>query len=147
MSMRGRLTLWPAAIALLVLAGAAAATYVTVHRRLHGADLRDLRIVLGVGVVAGTVLALVLARLLARRTVRPLDALAATTAHILETGNVSRRVHTRRDDEVGRLAGEVDALLDALERAREAQRRLTSDAAHELSGPVARLRASVDRSA
>jgi len=147
MSMRGRLTLWPTVIAAVVLVAGAVATYLTARHDLHGADLRHLRVELAIGCVAGTAVALVLSRLLARRTVRPLDELAATTAHVRATGNVTPRVHARRRDEVGRLAAEIDALLDALERARDAQRRLTTDAAHQLTAPVARLRASVEQSA
>src|SRR3954471_9656169 len=147
MSLRGRVTLLAAAVAAVVLVCAALATYAVVHDELQGDALTHLRIALAAGCAGGTLVAAILARLYARRAVRPVTHLASSMAHVRQTGGTSRRLHAGRDDEVGRLAAEYDALLVSVERARDAQRRLVSDAAHELTGPVARLRASVERGA
>src|SRR4051812_43260053 len=147
MSLRGRVTLLAAAVAAVVLVCAALATYAVVHDDLHGDALTRLRIVLAAGCAGGTLVAAVLARLYARRAVRPVTRLASSMEHVRQTGGTSRRLHAGRDDEVGRLAAEYDALLASLERARDARRRLVPDAAHELTGPVSRLRSSVERGA
>jgi two-component system sensor histidine kinase MprB len=146
MTLRGRVTLLATLVAAAALAGAAAATYVVVHDDVDGDALTHLRIVLAAGVVGGTLLAAVLARLYARRAVRPVAQLAATVGHVRETGNVARRLHAEAGDrELGRLAAELDALLRALERSRDAERRLIADASQELRAPVAGLRESVER--
>src|SRR3954469_1614741 len=147
MSLRGRVTLLATAVAAVVLVGAALATYAVVHDDLHGDALTRLRLALAAGCAGGTLVAAVLARLYARRAVRPVAQLAGSMARVRQAGGTSRRLHAGREDEVGRLAAEYDAVLAALERAQDAQRRLVSDAAHELTGPVSRLRDSVERGA
>jgi two-component system sensor histidine kinase MprB len=147
MSLRGRVTLLATAVAAVVLVAAALAAYAAVHDDLHGDALTRLRITLAAGVAGGTLVAAILARLSARRALRPVGQLAGSMAHVRQSGSTSRRLHAGREDEVGRIAAEYDAVLGALERSREAERRLVADAAHELTGPVARLRESVERGA
>jgi signal transduction histidine kinase len=48
------------------------------------------------------------------------------------------------DDEIGRLAATLNALLDRLEQAGAQQRRFVADASHELRSPVANIRAAVE---
>src|SRR3954465_9084112 len=129
MSLRGRVTLLATAVAAVVLVCAALATYAVVHDELQGDALTHLRIALAAGCAGGTLVAAILARLYARRAGRPVTHLASSMAHVRQTGGTSRRLHAGRDDEVGRLAAEYDAVPSSLERAREAQRRLVSDAA------------------
>src|SRR3954469_25460903 len=147
MSLRGRVTLLATAVAAVVLVGAALATYAVVHDDLHGDGLTRLRLALVAGCAGGTLGSAILARLYARRAVRPVSQLPASMAHVRQAGGTSRRLHAGREDEVGRLAAEYDAVLASLERARDARRRHVSDAAHELTGPVSRLRSSVERGA
>src|SRR4051812_5391923 len=75
-------------------------------RSLEDADttLEHLRAALAIACAAGALLALALARVLARRTVRPLDELAATAAHIRATGGLSRRGAPPPADQNGPLA-------------------------------------------
>jgi signal transduction histidine kinase len=49
-----------------------------------------------------------------------------------------------RDDELGRLAQTLNALIDRLQKAIEEMRRFTADAAHELRTPLAVLRSEVE---
>src|SRR4051812_45737585 len=120
---------------------------VRVVRSLEATDrtLSRLRIILAALCAAGIALAALLGRLTARRVLRPLTELAAVAAHIRRTGSITRRIHPEGDDEVARLGRELDALLDALEHARETERRLVADASHELRTPVSALRARVER--
>ena len=94
--------------------------------------------------VAAAVLAAALATLLARRALQPLRQLSSGAREIERTGDASRRLpdaHAR--DEVGTLAGTLNAMLASLERAREAERRFVGDASHELRTPLTALRGNL----
>src|SRR3954454_24245659 len=106
MSLRGRVTLFAAAVAAVVLVCAALATCAVGHDDLHCDALTRLRIVLAAGCAGGTLVAAVLARLDARRAGRAVTPLAHSMEHIPQTGGTTRRLHAGRDDEVGRLAAE-----------------------------------------
>lgn len=89
-----------------------------------------------------------LAAPLVRRTLRPLESVAAT-AEVIGAGDLSRRVATGEPAtaEVGRLEGALNAMLDRLETAfadrRAAEERLrafVADASHELRTPIATVR-------
>jgi two-component system, OmpR family, sensor histidine kinase MprB len=115
-------------------------------RSLDGADavLARLRWVL-IGVcLAGVALAALLGRMLGRRVAEPIRDVAATAHHISQTEDLGRRIDSRRTDEIGELAAEFDAMLAALERSVDAQRRLVADASHELRTPVTTLRANIE---
>jgi signal transduction histidine kinase len=89
--------------------------------------------------VAAAVAALALA-LLMRRALAPLGRLTSAAAEIERTGDVRRRLpEPASGDEVGRLAGTLNGMLDALERARESERRFLADASHELRTPLTAL--------
>ena len=65
-------------------------------------------------------------------------------AEIERTGDPRRRLpEPAADDEVGRLATTLNAMLASLERAREAERRFLADASHELRTPLTALRGNV----
>ena len=89
---------------------------------------------LGAGVVA----------LLMRRALRPLGRLATAATEIERTGDSRRRLpQPSSADEVGQLAGTLNARLASLERAREGERRFLADASHELRTPLTALRGNV----
>ena len=80
-----------------------------------------------------------------RRALRPLARLARAAAEIERTGDSRRRLpEPQRDDEVGRLATTLNAMLASLERSREAERRFLADASHELRTPLTALRGNVE---
>jgi len=77
---------------------------------------------------------------LVRRALQPVDRMIAAARDIEET-DLSRRVSAQADDELGRLARTLNAMLDRLERAFRRQRQFTDDASHELRGPLSVIEA------
>jgi two-component system OmpR family sensor kinase len=105
------------------------------------ADTR--RLVLIVALIAAALAAL-LAAALTRRALLPLTRLSSGARDIAATGDASRRLPSpAAADEVAELAGTLNAMLDSLERAREAERRFVGDASHELRTPLTALRGNV----
>jgi signal transduction histidine kinase len=79
-----------------------------------------------------------------RRALAPLGRLATAAAEIERTGDPRRRLPQPASvDEVGQLAGTLNAMLASLERAREGERRFLADASHELRTPLTALRGNV----
>jgi len=79
-----------------------------------------------------------------RGALLPLVRLDRAAAEIGRTGDPRRRLpETRRSDEVGRLATTLNAMLDSIARARDAERRFLADASHELRTPLTALRGNV----
>jgi signal transduction histidine kinase len=74
------------------------------------------------------------------RTLAPVEAIRAEVDAI-SAAALHRRVHApAADDEIGRLARTMNRMLARLEQAQARQRRLVSDASHELRSPVATIR-------
>ena len=93
------------------------------------------------GALAAAALAALLATLLTRRALRPLSRLSSGARVIERTGDASQRLPpAEARDEVGELAGTLNAMLGSLERARESERRFVGDASHELRTPLTALR-------
>ncbi|MEU8300485.1 ATP-binding protein [Micromonospora sp. NPDC048909] len=78
------------------------------------------------------------------RTLRPVDAIRAEVADISER-SLDRRVSVpATDDEISRLAGTMNMMLDRLDAAAERQRRFVADASHELQTPLAAARTDLE---
>ena len=114
----------------------------TLHR------LRDLMLLAG---LAGIGLAAALGWRSARTALRPVEEIGATAQEIGVTGDLSRRVSSSRKDELGRLAGAFNTMLDRLEAAQQAlsrtvdtQRRFVDDASHELRTPLTIMRGNLE---
>jgi signal transduction histidine kinase len=74
------------------------------------------------------------------RTLAPVEAIRAEVDAI-SAAALHRRVNLPpADDEIGRLARTMNRMLGRLEQAQARQRRLVSDASHELRSPVAAIR-------
>jgi len=80
---------------------------------------------------------------LARRSFRPMTAMAVRAAEISAT-TLHERLPVVADDELGDLARVLNDLLDRLEGAFDQQRRFVADASHELRSPTAILRSEAD---
>jgi two-component system sensor histidine kinase MprB len=79
-----------------------------------------------------------------RRTMRPVATLTIAAEQIAVTRDLTTRIERYGDDELGRLAGSFNTMLDALEKSLGQQRQLILDASHELRTPLASLRTNVE---
>jgi len=74
--------------------------------------------------------------------VSPIRRIAGTIA-LFGRGDLSVRVHTRRQDEIGQLGRSFNQMAERLERLIVSERRLLGDISHELRSPLARLKFAV----
>ncbi len=97
-------------------------------RALVGAVTVTALIVLGGGVIV------------ARLVIRRIDAFRAAAQRVID-GNLSSRMPSNHGaDEFTRLAQPLNAMLDQLEHSMESLRQISSDIAHDLRTPLARLK-------
>ncbi|MGD2129063.1 MAG: ATP-binding protein [Lysobacterales bacterium] len=80
---------------------------------------------------------------LARHFSRPIRELESTVGE-LSRGSYDGRAKVATADEIGRLAGNVNQLAEALEKSRSARQRWMADIAHELRTPVAIIRGEIE---
>jgi len=113
--------------------------------------LSRLRLILALLDLAGIAIAAILGRLVAGAAVLPLKRLTQATEHVALTRDLSGRIRSTGQDEIGRLARSFNAMLDALEgsisaldASVHAQRQLVADASHELRTPVTSMRTNIE---
>jgi two-component system, OmpR family, sensor kinase len=120
-----------------VIVGASTSGLMDTIRALHALTLLA---ALGAAAVGAAAIALLM-----RGALRPLARLERAAGEIGRTGDARRRLPAPdRADEVGRLATTLNAMLESLESAREAERRFVADASHELRTPLTALRGNVE---
>ncbi len=81
---------------------------------------------------------------LARSALRPVEAMRAEAAAISGSEPGRRLPSGASRDEIARLAGTLNEMLERLERAIERERSFVADASHELRTPLALLKAELD---
>jgi two-component system OmpR family sensor kinase len=116
------------------------------------ATIDRLWLFLGLGVLAGTLLALLGGLAVADRAMRPIAGLTALARRITSTGDPSERMPVpAADDEVGELARTMDTMLESLDEAHtkredafERQRAFVADASHELRTPLTSVQANLE---
>lgn len=107
-------------------------------------SLERLREQLATGLFGGVLLAALLGIAVAQRAIRPVHQLTELAEEVAATQDLSRRLSTQGDDELGRLGHTMNTMLANLEQARSAQERLIADASHELRTPLTSLRTNVE---
>jgi len=96
-----------------------------------------------VGVVAAGLLAGLVGWYVSWRMLRPIDRITDTATRI-SASNLHERIGlSGPDDELRRLSGTIDALLERLETSFNSQRRFVAQASHELRTPLAVQRAAI----
>ena len=96
------------------------------------------------GVAITVALALAGGVMLSRTMLRRLDEINATSREIM-AGDLSRRVPMRgNEDDFDQLAGNLNAMLDEIERLMEGIRHVSDNIAHDLRTPLTRLRQRLD---
>ncbi|WP_241251323.1 HAMP domain-containing sensor histidine kinase [Candidatus Protofrankia californiensis] len=100
-------------------------------------------ILLGVG-AAGVVGSVLLGRLIARASLKPVNAAAAAAEEVARTQDLSALIPVTGSDEIARLASSLNSMLRALEASRARQRELVDDASHELRTPLTSLRTNIE---
>jgi two-component system, OmpR family, sensor kinase len=114
--------------------------------------VKRVRLFLLIGVLGGTGLALAAGLILARRAMSPITALTSTARKIADTRDPGRHVPlSGADDEVAELGRTLQAMLDALDEARDEtegalvrQRQFVADASHELRTPLTSILANLE---
>jgi two-component system sensor histidine kinase MprB len=94
--------------------------------------------------IGGIALAFGLALWLTRTAAKPLTALSEATEHVARTRDLTRRIDASGDDELGRLGGSFNTMLEELEDSMRSQRQLVADASHELRTPLTTLRTNLE---
>ncbi|MGH6989278.1 MAG: ATP-binding protein [Stellaceae bacterium] len=139
----GHREIYPAMASVMVLKGD--------YRLLVGHDLRDAVVFRGriertLSLAALLTLALGLGGgiLMTRNVLRRVEAVNRTSTSIIH-GDYSERVPvTGSGDEFDQLAGNLNAMLDQIERLMLAMRQVTDNIAHDLRTPLSRLRARLE---
>lgn len=134
-----------AAQAKTTVAGKPVTVYTAASLATEQSALRTVRL----GMIGGLPLLLVLVAFMtwfvARRALRPVEAIRQEMAAITASTDLSRRVPVpAAQDEIGRLARTTNETLSALEGSVERQRRFVADASHELRSPIASLRTQLE---
>ena len=78
------------------------------------------------------------------RSLRPVEAMRRRAATITATNLHQRLPVPPTDDEIAALAATMNTMLERIEAASTAQRRLVADASHELRSPLATIHANAD---
>lgn len=111
----------------------------SIDRSLTALRRRLLLLWLGASAVAGGV-----GWMIARRAVTPIERLTAAAEHVAATEEFDVSLDTEAPAEIGRLAASFSAMLASLQRSRDQQRQLASDAGHELRTPLTALRTNLE---
>jgi two-component system sensor histidine kinase MprB len=107
-------------------------------------SLSHIRLLLIVIAIGGVAVAAALGLLVSRAALAPVRRLTHATEKVRETGDLSERIDATGQDELSRLAGSFNTMLEALEESTRLQRQLVTDASHELRTPLTSLRTNIE---
>jgi signal transduction histidine kinase len=112
--------------------------------RQHSGDLHELLLWSLVALAVMTLASVALGWFAAGRVLAPLRMMTVRTRRISRDNLHERLALAGPEDELKELGDTVDALLERLESAFDAQRRFVDNASHELRTPMARIRTALD---
>ncbi len=96
-----------------------------------------------ISAIAAGIIALGLGAILLSGLLRPIKELTRV-AGALAGGDLSQRVNTQSDDEIGELSNAFNQMAENLDHAESIRREMTADIAHELRTPLAVMQARVE---
>jgi heavy metal sensor kinase len=113
-------------------------------RTVDAAVDRLLKIML-IGGTITILISLLVGDYLARRALRPIDAIAQTAKQITAADDLSRRIpYNGPPDELGQLTHIFNNTLERLERLFNVQRRFVADVSHEMRTPLTIIQGNID---
>ena len=120
--------------------GEAVAVYVASEFEPISRIERVVRRAVGIGAPALLLLVGLFVWFLVGRALRPVESIRHQVAAISDPTSTGVCPQPGFDDEIGRLARTMNAMLERLQRSADRQRRFVSDASHELRSPLAAAR-------
>lgn len=115
-------------------------TVVLVPHGFQHSDTAPLAVVFTIG---GLLFVLILSHHAIRRLFRPIETIRAGVAQI-GSGDLAHRLDIRRRDELGELAGSINAMAGEIQEMLEAKRQLLLAISHELRSPLTRARVNAE---
>jgi HAMP domain-containing protein len=107
-------------------------------------SVHDVRVLLAIAVPVALLVAAVAGLLLARKALRPVEAMTSK-ARSISADDLGERIDVPRTaDEISRLGFTLNGMLDRLERDVVERRRFVADASHELRTPLAAMRTTLE---
>lgn len=103
-------------------------------------DIRSSLLLAGLGAI---LLAIGFTNFLSKRLSKPLIDMAAATRKISD-GNLSVRIHTQSEDELGQLSASINNMAMSLERIQKQRKAFFANIAHELKTPITYLTGYTD---
>jgi heavy metal sensor kinase len=106
--------------------------------------LRDLQNIILISFPCIILMLFVLTRLIAGKSIRPIDEVIATAEKMTQSSLGQRIPLPPHRDELYRLSVTINALLDRLQDAFQREKQFTADASHELKTPLAAVKGTLD---
>ena len=92
----------------------------------------------------GVIIALIAGKIITKRSLRPMTIMRETAEKINGNNLKDRIIIKKPDDEIGKLAGTINNMMDRIEETFEMQNRFVGDASHELKTPIAVIKGYAD---
>ncbi|MEI6757298.1 MAG: HAMP domain-containing protein [Chlorobium sp.] len=106
--------------------------------------LHDLQYVFFFSFPAIIITLFILTRLIAGKSIRPIEKVIATAEKMTQTNLNERIALPSNHDEIYRLSATINALLDRMQEAFQREKQFTSDASHELKTPLAAVKGTLE---